>query len=324
MRNPKYAVYAIAAYLALVGVLAISTSQIGHTQGSSQQGGLPALEARVAALEATIGGQNSAIADLQNALAAEKAASIAADAALQSNLDSESPARQAADSALQAGIAVVADKVVHFSRVGNEVYITGANLHLLNGMGTTDTANGLGNLIVGYNQARGLGQDIRSGSHNIVVGDEHNFSSHGGLVAGLRNAILGEYSCVCGGQFNTAGGPQTSVLGGSSNLASGPWSYVSGGGANTAGGFFSSVSGGDFNQAKGTFSSVSGGGNNFAGGDSASISGGLFNQALATHSSVSGGQSNTAGGNFSSISGGSTKTQLGNSIWQGGTLTSGP
>jgi len=70
------------------------------------------------------------------------------------------------------------------SRSDNDITFSGVNVHVVNGTGTTDgTVNGLGNLIVGYNETRGSGDD-RSGSHNIVVGSEHNYSSYGGLVAG--------------------------------------------------------------------------------------------------------------------------------------------
>lgn len=42
--------------------------------------------------------------------------------------------------------------LVHFSRDGDEITITGANLNVVNGTGTTDgTPNGLGNVIIGYN-----------------------------------------------------------------------------------------------------------------------------------------------------------------------------
>jgi hypothetical protein len=61
-----------------------------------------------------------------------------------------------------------------FSREKNEIVITGANLHLVNGLGRTsctdeddseipDCQNGLDNLIVGYNESRAEfgGEDIR-------------------------------------------------------------------------------------------------------------------------------------------------------------------
>jgi hypothetical protein len=41
-----------------------------------------------------------------------------------------------------------------FDGAANEVVITGANLRIVNGLGSTETTNGLGNLIVGYNELR--------------------------------------------------------------------------------------------------------------------------------------------------------------------------
>ena len=169
--------------------------------------------------------------------------------------------------------------LAHFSRVGSDVYITGANLHILNGTGSTDgRVTGLGNLIVGYNELRGSGND-RSGSHNIVVGSRHNFSSYGGLIAGFSNTISGQYASVSGGAFNTA---------------SGLWSSVSGGDSNTASGDTASVSGGAFNIASGVLSSVSGG---------------LSNIASGSRASVSGGRSRTATGQFDWVAGGLFQTQ---------------
>jgi hypothetical protein len=51
-------------------------------------------------------------------------------------------------------IATVEKKLaaVYFDDVANEVVITGANLHIVNGLGETETTNGLGNLIVGYDR----------------------------------------------------------------------------------------------------------------------------------------------------------------------------
>ena len=110
--------------------------------------------------------------------------------------------------------------LVHFSRSGNEITISGANLHINSATGSTDgSVNGLGNLIVGYNEERGSGDD-RSGSHNIVVGTRHNYSSFGGLVVGYSNTISGYYASVSGGQGNTASGITANVSGGYNNTAS--------------------------------------------------------------------------------------------------------
>jgi hypothetical protein len=100
------------------------------------------------------------------------------------------------------------------SRSENDIIIEGANLHVRSGSGATDgPVNGLGNLIVGYNEPRGDDAD-RSGSHNLVVGSQHNYSSYGGLVAGFHNAVAGAFASVTGGQNNIAKGARAAVSGG--------------------------------------------------------------------------------------------------------------
>ena len=105
-----------------------------------------------------------------------------------------------------------------------EIVITGANLRIVNGLGQTDCGtekgplpncpNGLGNLIVGYNESRIGEANDRTGSHNVVVGMGHNFSRFGGLVVGQFNTISGDFASVSGGAFNTASGIASSVSGG--------------------------------------------------------------------------------------------------------------
>jgi hypothetical protein len=151
-----------------------------------------------------------------------------------------------------------------FDDAANEVVITGANLRIVNGLGTTETTNGVGNLIVGYNEFDPLITNIRTGSHNVVVGRANNFSSFGGLAVGTFHEISGRYSSVCGGDQNIASADNSSVCGGFGNIASGVISSISGGAQNTASGFQASVSGGFKNTASGDFSSVSGGNNRTA------------------------------------------------------------
>ena len=126
--------------------------------------------------------------------------------------------------------------------------IEGANVHVRSGSGLTrdgcgpsdpdfpncESLTGLGNLIVGYNERRadrGGGPDpnIRTGSHNLVVGREHIYSSFGGFVAGQRNKITAWSASVTGGRNNEASGQASSVSGGHQNLASGGVASVSGG-----------------------------------------------------------------------------------------------
>ena len=105
---------------------------------------------------------------------------------------------------LEARIATLEALLEHFSRNGNQVIITGANLHVRSGAGSTDAnPNGLGNVIIGYDEERtggssscSLGEydnqtgcinnggtwalNHKSGSHNLVVGKYHNYSRYGG------------------------------------------------------------------------------------------------------------------------------------------------
>ena len=138
------------------------------------------------------------------------------------------------------------------------ILISGANLQVVSGEGSTDApVNGTGNIIIGYDEEAFSGS-YKSGSHNLVVGDAHTYSSYGGIVVGYNNSITGYYSSVSGGASNTASGYYSSVSGGELNSASGYYSSVSGRGTNTAAGEGSSVSGGVSNNASGDWSSASG------------------------------------------------------------------
>jgi hypothetical protein len=150
---------------------------------------------------------------------------------------------------------------------------SGMNLQVVNGQGSTDTTNGLGNLIVGYDD---YAADT-SGSHDIVVGDANSFSSYGGLVAGRDNEISGPFASVTGGFANTADGAEASVTGGSGNFADGTTATVSGGDGNVAGGESSWIGAGLRNDATGRRAAVAGGNGNQATGENSAILGGAGN-----------------------------------------------
>lgn len=220
---------------------------------------------------------------------------------------------------------------------GNDTLrLEGMNLQVVNGEGQTDSANGLGNLVVGYNEDLTCdpsdaacpdfsdnSPDDRSGSHMVVTGVDHTYTGFGGLLASLNNAASGDWASVSGGTRNTASGTTASVSGGAFNTASGISASVSGGGSNTASGFHASasggfsntadasrasVSGGRLNEANATYSSVSGGRENVASGRLGSLLGGRENVASGNQASVSGGQNNEAAGDWSSVLGGSGNT----------------
>jgi hypothetical protein len=184
----------------------------------------------------------------------------------------------------------------------------GVNVQIVNGTGTTEGAvTGTGNLIVGYNEFFGMGAD-RSGSHNIVVGRENNYTSFGGLVAGLHNSIEGIYSSVSGGAYNRATNTSSSVLGGSGCVASGPYSTAGGGTVVQASGNYSTVIGGNRNSASGSKASVFGGSRNGCS-DSTPDDGiddcaGNTRGARGDYSTIVGGNFNTAGGGYSVVLGG--------------------
>lgn len=158
----------------------------------------------------------------------------------------------------QAGVVVGLQQLLtHFSRQGSDIFITGANLHIVNGLGATNgnggapasvdpasiVVNGLGNLIVGYNES--LQQQVaRTGSHNVVVGAGHSYASTGSVVAGYSNTVSGPYATVTGGDRNMATGIAASVSGGSGNIAIGEASLANGGSLNRALGDYSTVVGG--------------------------------------------------------------------------------
>ena len=213
----------------------------------------------------------------------------------------------AANTAKEAGIANLG---TYLTVTANDLTISNANLSVVSGAGTTDgTINGLGNVIIGYDED--FGANIKSGSHNLVVGKHHTYSSYGGIVVGYSNSITNSYSSVSGGSLNLASGLYSSVSGGYFNTASAGHSSVSGGHSNTAEGGSSSVSGGVENTASDNYSSVSGGWENLASSLGSSVLGGSGNTASGEYSSVSGGSTSTAEGNYSSVSGGSNNTAVG-------------
>ncbi|MCF6364007.1 MAG: hypothetical protein L3J88_11825 [Gammaproteobacteria bacterium] len=277
---------------------------------------------RIAALE-------MAITTLQmNLFAANKTI-----ATLQSNLD-----------AVQANSVLALDGYLGFVMDASgyaTVRFSGVNVQVVNGAAQAKP-NGVGNLIVGYNNARTgtvlvcsdgqytdqsnceMNGEIwanshKSGSHNLVVGEFNSYSQYGGLVVGIGNVINRSYasvsggygniasgygSSVSGGVGNKASGRATSVSSGASNIAKGGASSVSGGLGNTVSGMGSSISAGDESVASGYVSSVSGGGGHISSGYGSSISGGRYSVASGDSSSVSGGGGHSANGDGSSVSGG--------------------
>lgn len=149
------------------------------------------------------------------------------------------------------------------------VRVVGANLQIVSGSGSTNgEINGLGNLIVGYDEENQNGEfgfcdddqfgnqaacengggtwylSLKSGSHNVVVGRGHSYASYGGVVVGNQNIISGAYSSVTGGRNNRTSGISANISGGLSNKSTGNNAAITGGEFNNANGAKSVVSGG--------------------------------------------------------------------------------
>jgi hypothetical protein len=242
------------------------------------------------------------------------------------------------------------------SEDGTTLVLTGMNLQIVNGTGATDgdagegpTVNGLGNLIVGYDEP--LEEDgpdepedpddeagPKSGSHNVVVGARHAYTSFGGIVAGDANAISapgasvlggtanaasgenavvvagrsndaeGTNAAVLAGRDNTPAGDEAAIVGGSLNVARGATTSVLGGSENTASGVDSAIAGGTFNRTFGEDSAILSGVSNDAQGFASSVAGGEFNRAFGSRSTVTGGSDNVANGTTAAVTGGSLNT----------------
>ena len=184
------------------------------------------------ALGTQLTAQAATIASLQAALAKEVADRTAyADGVAAAAL---ADARTYSD----ARLAPVSDKLVHVSRSGNNLLINGANVFIRNGLGSTyATGNGLGNLILGYNESRNQGAanpDVRTGSHNMIVATGANYTLNGSYITGINNTSNGHHASVYGGTGNIATGTYSVVVGGFNNRTTGGWSTILGGRDRTA------------------------------------------------------------------------------------------
>jgi hypothetical protein len=94
-------------------------------------------------------------------------------------------------------------KCIDSSSDSESLTFSGCNIYIRNGIGSTNTLNGKGNLIIGYGETGDcLNRNCsRTGSHNLMVGMNHRYTSYGGIVAGLSNAITAPHASVVGGKL---------------------------------------------------------------------------------------------------------------------------
>ena len=102
----------------------------------------------------------------------------------------------------------------------NTVLFSGANVQVINGNGATDSSNGLGNIVIGYNKSNEVFID-RNGSHNIILGDEQTYPDTEEV---LTNKILSsrDLDVIVASNMNVfVGDDQTTTIGKNSDISIG-------------------------------------------------------------------------------------------------------
>ena len=118
---------------------------------------------------------------------------------------------------------------VSYNSASNAVVFSGVDVQIINGLGSTTTYNGTGNLIIGYDEPDvfGVSQQVcsdgsyttqatcpapetwgrnqHSGSHNLIIGANHSYTRFGGMVVGQGNSITKDFASISGGFGNVAG-----------------------------------------------------------------------------------------------------------------------
>ena len=198
-----------------------------QSTSSNGQGGMDALETRVENLETSM----TTLLNTDSTLLTTLQAAQAQIAALQTRiaaLESQPTGGGGGVAGLDKYLTIDLNPINGVN--GPNLVFKGVNVHFQSGSGATvDTTTGLGNVIIGYNETDPTVAPVRTGAHNLVGGQMNSFSSSGGLVFGVRNAIRGQYAAVLSGERNVASGVTSSVLGGGQNTASGQYSTVIGG-----------------------------------------------------------------------------------------------
>ncbi len=156
---------------------------------------------------------------------------IASNAADISTLESAVGIPYGAATPLDGRVSSVETTLAPVSVVGDDWILESVNLHVRNGSGATDLDNGFapgtGNLVIGYDESgsadssgvfvAGAG-DVKSGYHNVVIGQGHQYYSYGAVISGLDHEVGGPNACVLGGRESTAYGVRSVVVGGWAGL----------------------------------------------------------------------------------------------------------
>ena len=184
------------------------------TTSGTTAGSLESLQAKVTSLESTVAALLSADTTLLTTLQAAQT-QIATLQAKIATMESSPTTGSGGIPDLEKYVSINPDAMNGVK--GPHIIFKGVNVHIQSGSGNTvDMTSGLGNLFLGYNETESAVQR-GTGAHNLVVGPYHSYTSYGGVVLGIRNAIRGQHVAVLGGTLNTAHGANSSILGGGQN-----------------------------------------------------------------------------------------------------------
>ncbi len=283
----------LCATAALTGLFSAAPALAQTTMTEAQQtAAITSLQSAVTTLQTTINGLKTTINTQQTTINSLQTTINSLKTTVNSQATTISALQQKT-----APISILTDTTRTDGKKNTELVFTGVNVHIVSGSGATNdnafSADGspipgahllgLGNLTIGYNalnNSQGYG-NVRTGSHNLILGDSNNYSSFGGVIAGLNNSINGRFDVVMGGECQLGLADEAVVIGGENNTV-----QVRQG----------SILGGQFNLVTSRFGTVVGGQNNTAGG--------ADDPNIAAATTVTGGLGNYAGGQNSVISGG--------------------
>jgi Cys-rich repeat protein len=222
---------------------------------------------------------------------------------------------------LKADMAVVQDKLSNIIFDDNyqghkAIIFRGVNVHVENGQGNTMSSNGVGNLVVGYDEGTGT----KDGSHNIVIGKNHEYQCIASFVSGSNNKVYSPSSAAVGGQYNTVDGDNSATVAGNYNRTNATGAATLAGGKNASlpnivNGENAAIVGGDDNTANAENSVILAGGKNTteSSGSNALIAGGTRHTTKTEASmAILGGRENTATQHGSTVVGGWNNQALNN------------
>ncbi|MFZ4508674.1 MAG: hypothetical protein ACOYON_13345, partial [Fimbriimonas sp.] len=236
---------AVAAFVGLVGIAGMTAPQ-AFAQGpgpttAQVNAALLLLTGRVTTAESTLTTVQTSVTTANNDIASLQSAQVNQASSI-STLSTQGTVASNRLDALE-------NKTQYLLVSGTDTIFRGTNLYVQSGLGSTSgelrdqngfrirsaTTNGLGNLVIGYNENQNGFWD-RSGSHNLVLGENNGYSSYSGIVVGRRNSITAPNASIYGGQNSGAFGVGSVVFGGSNNTAGGDFAVVAGGDSNAADG----------------------------------------------------------------------------------------